>query len=74
MKQTLLITGKPAKKLDGTTKKLLTIAQQSVRYRFTQYKKGRQQGLEMIWRNIMIDLKENHKNCKKLFDTLADRL
>ena len=65
MKQTLLITGKPAKKLDGTTKKLLTIAQQSVRYRFTQYKKGHQQGLEMIWRNIMIDLKENHKKLQK---------
>lgn len=65
MKQTLLITGKPAKKLDGNTRKLLTIAQQSIRYRFTQYKKGRQQGLEMIWRNIMIDLKENHKKLQK---------
>lgn len=63
--QTLLITGKPAKKLDGNTRKLLTIAQQSIRYRFTQYKKGRQQGLEMIWRNIMIDLKENHKKSQK---------
>ncbi|WCZ57603.1 hypothetical protein K20_007 [Salmonella phage Kenya-K20] len=66
MKQTLLITGKPAKKLDGNTRKLLTIAQQSIRYRFTQYKKGRQQGLEMIWRNIMIDLKENHKKLEKI--------
>ena len=65
MKQTLLITGKPAKKLDGTTKKLLTVAQRSVKYRFEQYKKGRQQGLEMIWRNIMIDLKENHKKLQK---------
>lgn len=66
MKQTLLITGKPSKALDGNTRKLLTIAQQSVRYRFTQYKKGRQQGLEMIWRNIMIDLKENHKKLQKI--------
>lgn len=66
MKQTLLITGRPAKKLDGNTRKLLTIAQQSIRYRFTQYKKGRQQGLEMIWRNIMIDLKENHKKLQKI--------
>lgn len=66
MKQTLLITGKPAKKLDGNTRKLLTIAQRSVKYRFKQYKKGRQQGLEMIWRNIMIDLKENHKKLKKI--------
>lgn len=66
MKQTLLITGKPSKALDSETKKLLTIAQQSIRYRFTQYKKGRQQGLEMIWRNIMIDLKENHKKLEKI--------
>ncbi|QIN91790.1 hypothetical protein HWD09_gp068 [Phage NBEco001] len=66
MKQTLLITGKPSKALDSNTRKLLTIAQQSVRYRFTQYKKGRQQGLEMIWRNIMIDLKENHKKLQKI--------
>ncbi|QXV80166.1 hypothetical protein bas33_0178 [Escherichia phage HildyBeyeler] len=66
MKQTLLITGKPAKKLDGNTRKLLTVAQRSVKYRFKQYKKGRQQGLEMIWRNIMIDLKENHKKLQKI--------
>ncbi|MEW0647209.1 hypothetical protein AB0U73_23265 [Escherichia coli] len=66
MKQTLLITGKPSKALDGNTRKLLTIAQRSIRYRFTQYKKGRQQGLEMIWRNIMIDLKENHKKLQKI--------
>lgn len=66
MKQTLLITGKPAKKLDGTTKKLLTVAQRAVKFRFMQYKKGRQQGLEMIWRNIMIDLKENHKKLQKI--------
>lgn len=65
MKQTLLITGKPIKALDSKTKNLLTVAQRSVRYRFTQYKKGRQQGLEMIWRNIMIDLKENHKKLQK---------
>lgn len=65
MKQTLLITGKPAKKLDGTTKKLLTVAQRSVKYRFTQYQKGRQQGLEMVWRNVMIDLKENHNKLQK---------
>lgn len=65
MKQTLLVTGKPAKKLDGNTRKLLTVAQRSVKYRFKQYKKGRQQGLEMIWRNIMIDLKENHKKLQK---------
>lgn len=61
MKQTLLITGKPSKALDSRTKKLLTVAQRSVKYRFKQYKKGKQQGLEMVWRNIMIDLKENHK-------------
>ncbi|UYL23013.1 hypothetical protein [Salmonella phage PS3-1] len=65
MKQTLLITGKPSKALDSKTKNLLTVAQRSVKYRFTQYKKGRQQGLEMIWRNIMIDLKENHKKLQK---------
>lgn len=65
MKQTLLITGKPSKALDSETKKLLTVAQRSIKYRFAQYKKGRQQGLEMIWRNIMIDLKENHKKLQK---------
>lgn len=61
MKQTLLITGKPSKALDSKTKNLLTVAQNSVKWRFKQYLQGRQQGLEMIWRNIMIDLKENHK-------------
>lgn len=65
MKQTLLITGKPSKALDSKTKNLLTVAQRSVKYRFAQYKKGHQQGLEMIWRNIMIDLKENHKKAQK---------
>ncbi|QEA11087.1 hypothetical protein Th1_006 [Salmonella phage Th1] len=65
MKQTLLITGKPSKALDSRTKNLLTVAQRSVKYRFELYKKGRQQGLEMIWRNIMIDLKENHKKLQK---------
>lgn len=66
MKQTLLITGKPSKALDNKTKNLLTVAQRSVKYRFKQYKKGQQQGLEMIWRNIMIDLKENHKKLEKI--------
>lgn len=65
MKQTLLITGKPSKALDSETKKLLTVAQQSVKWRFKQYLQGRQQGLEMIWQNIMIDLKENHKKLQK---------
>lgn len=65
MKQTLLITGKPSRALDTRTKNLLTVAQRSVKYRFMQYKKGRQQGLEMVWRNIMIDLKENHKKSQK---------
>lgn len=66
MKQTLLITGKPSKALDSKTKNLLTVAQRSVKYRFKQYKKGRQQGLEMVWRSIMIDLKENHKKSQKI--------
>lgn len=65
MKQTLLITGKPIKALDSKTKNLLTVAQNSVKWRLKQYKKGSQQGLEMIWRNIMIDLKENHKKSQK---------
>ncbi|QEA09819.1 hypothetical protein vec33_008 [Escherichia phage VEc33] len=66
MKQTLLITGKPSKALDSKTKNLLTVAQNSVKWRFKQYLQGRQQGLEMIWRNIMIDLKENHKKSQKI--------
>lgn len=66
MKQTLLITGKPIKALDSKTKNLLTVAQNSVKWRFKQYLQGRQQGLEMIWRNIMIDLKENHKKSQKI--------
>lgn len=66
MKQTLLITGKPIKALDSKTKNLLTVAQNSVKWRLKQYKKGSQQGLEMIWRNIMIDLKENHKKSQKI--------
>ncbi|EDT3055627.1 hypothetical protein [Escherichia phage EC104] len=66
MKQTLLITGKPSKALDSKTKNLLTVAQNSVKWRFKQYLQGRQQGLEMIWRNIMIDLRENHKKSQKI--------
>lgn len=66
MKQTLLITGKPIKSLDSRTKNLLTVAQRSVKYRFTQYKKGKQQGLEMVWRNIMIDLYNSHQIGKSL--------
>lgn len=66
MKQTLLITGKPSKALDSKTKNLLTVAQNSVKWRFKQYLQGRQQGLEMIWRNIMIDLKENYKKLQKI--------
>lgn len=66
MKQTLLITGKPSKALDSKTKNLLTVAQNSVKWRFKQYLQGRQQDLEMIWRNIMIDLKENHKKSQKI--------
>lgn len=66
MKQTLLITGKPIKALDSKTKNLLTVAQNSVKWRFKQYLQGRQQGLEMIWRNIMIDLRENHKKSQKI--------
>lgn len=66
MKQTLLITGKPIKSLDSRTKNLLTVAQRSVKYRFKQYKKGKQQGLEMVWRNIMIDLYNLHQIEKSL--------
>ncbi|EJB4242445.1 hypothetical protein MT068_001536 [Salmonella enterica] len=57
--KTLILAGKPIKPLDNKTKNLLTVAQRSVKYRFKQYKKGKQQGLEMVWRNIMQDLKEN---------------
>lgn len=64
--KTLLLAGKPIQALDNSTKKLLTVAQQSVKWRFKQYKRGRQQGLEMVWRNIMIDLKENHKKSQKV--------
>ncbi|QXV85228.1 hypothetical protein bas27_0189 [Escherichia phage TrudiGerster] len=66
MKQSLLLTGKPASPLNSRTKKLLTVAQQSVKYRFKQYKKGKQQGLEMVWRNIMIDLYNSHQIEKSL--------
>ncbi|QIO01657.1 hypothetical protein HWD28_gp009 [Salmonella phage atrejo] len=66
MKQTLLITGKPIKSLDSRTKNLLIVAQKSVKYRSKQYKKGKQQGLEMVWRNIMIDLYNSHQIGKSL--------
>lgn len=65
-KNALVISAKPASALDSRTKKLLTVAQQSVKYRFKQYKKGKQQGLEMVWRNIMIDLYNSHQIEKSL--------
>ena len=66
MKQTLLITGKPSKALDSKTKNLLTVAQNTLKWPLKQYLQGRQQGLQMIWRNIMNDLKENHKKSQKI--------
>ncbi|AIW03959.1 hypothetical protein NVD72_004418 [Salmonella enterica] len=65
-KNALVISAKPASALDSRTKKLLTVAQRSVKYRFKQYKKGKQQGLEMVWRNIMIDLYNSHQIEKSL--------
>ena len=64
--KTLLLAGKPIQALDNSTKKLLTVAQQSVKWRFKQYKRGRQQGLGIVWQNIMMDLKENHKKSQKV--------
>lgn len=40
----------------------LTLCQRDVKWRFKQYKTGRQQGLGMVWDNMMENLKSFHKN------------
>ena len=43
---------------------LLEILQPEIKRRFKSYKRGMQQGLPMIWDNMMMNLKETHKKNK----------
>lgn len=44
---------------------LLEILQPDMKRRFKSYKRGMQQGLPMIWDNMMLNLKEIHERNKK---------
>lgn len=55
--KTLLLAGKPAKALDKITADTLEHYQSEIRRRFKEYKRGRQQGLGMIWDNMQNELK-----------------
>lgn len=43
---------------------LLDTLQPEIKCRFKLYKLGMQQGLPMIWDNMMMNLKETHENNK----------
>ncbi|WCX68696.1 hypothetical protein [Salmonella phage GSW6] len=43
---------------------LLEILQPDMKRRFKSYKRGMQQGLPMIWDNMMMNLKEIHEKNK----------
>lgn len=47
-------------------KKLLTNYQKDVKFRFKSYKRGMQQGLPMVWDNMMLNLKDQHERSKKV--------
>lgn len=44
---------------------LLKSIQKDIKRRYRSYKKGGQQGLEMIWRNTMSSLKATHEDALK---------
>lgn len=62
---TLIHSGKPIKALDKVTADTLEHYQHEVRRRFKEYKRGRQQGLGMVFDNMQNELKflfNSHKD------------
>lgn len=57
----IILAGKPAKALNGKTKECLKVFQVDTKRRYWYYKRGGQQGLGMVWDNMMNLLKRFHQ-------------
>ena len=65
MKQ-FVIAAKPIAAPHKKVTMLLDILQPEMKRRFKSYKRGMQQGLPMVWDNMMLNLKEIHERNKKV--------
>lgn len=63
-KNALMISAKPASPLNKKANMLLEIMQPEMKRRFKSYKRGMQQGLPMVWDNMMMNLKEIYEKNK----------
>ncbi|CCI88434.2 hypothetical protein BN79_179 [Yersinia phage phiR2-01] len=63
-KNALVISAKPIAPHSKKVTMLLDILQPDMKRRFKYYKRGMQQGLPMIWDNMMSNLKEIHERNK----------
>ncbi|HFZ8394785.1 TPA: hypothetical protein ACIPBC_001735 [Salmonella enterica subsp. enterica serovar Saintpaul] len=64
-KNALVISAKAIAPHGKKVSMLLEILQPEIKRRFKCYKRGMQQGLPMIWDNMMLNLKEIHERNKK---------
>lgn len=68
-KKSIILAGKPAKALNEKSKECLKILQVDIKRRYWYYKRGGQQGLEMVWRNsinLLRDLYLEEERRKKI--------
>lgn len=56
-----VIACKPSVALSPKASNYLTLCQRDIKWRFKSYKAGRQQGLGMVWDNMMKTLKSFHE-------------
>lgn len=61
MNKQFVIKAKSASPLSKRASSYLTLCQRDVKWRFKSYKAGRQQGLGMVWDNMMKTLKSFHE-------------
>ncbi|WDR22092.1 hypothetical protein PJM41_0007 [Salmonella phage vB_SenS_UTK0009] len=59
-----VIKAKPASPLNKKANMLLEIMQPEMKRRFKSYKRGMQQGLPMVWDNMMMNLREIYEKNK----------
>lgn len=62
----LTTSAKVAAPLSKRAAQLLEILQPEMKRRFKSYKRGMQQGLPMVWDNMMLNLKDQHERSKKV--------
>ncbi|AXC43194.1 hypothetical protein [Salmonella phage S124] len=62
----LVISAKPIAPHHKKVSMLLEIMRPDMKRRFKSYKRGMQQGLPMVWDNMMMNLKEIHEINKKV--------